>query len=347
MILWLNHLFNWYVRVVKSAFRKSYGGFESLRIVESEIPSVRATEILVQVVASSVNRTDSAVLRGKPWVFRFFTGLIRPRLATTGTDFAGIVESVGSSISEFSVGDRVYGFRDTGLGSHAEYVAVDVKEAVFTIPGSASFHDAVAMTEGAFYAVNFRKKVDLNSDSRVLVIGGTGGIGSVLIQILSAEEISVDAVAPAAHAELVTGLGVEHCFAIGDAAALESGEIYDVVFDSVGKSRFVTCAPAIKPGGAYLSSELGKHAENLYLPLVTKFFRKKKVMFPIPTDIRSSLQQVRDLKESGKFSSVIDREFPLVEIDEAFKFVETGQKIGTVVLAISPEIPRSSISSVV
>jgi len=99
---------------MKSAFRKSYGGFESLRIVESVIPVVKATEILVQVVASSVSRTDSAVLRGKPWVFRLFTGLIRPRHTATGTDFAGIVESVGSSVSEFRVGDRVYGFRDTG-----------------------------------------------------------------------------------------------------------------------------------------------------------------------------------------------------------------------------------------
>ena len=231
----------------------------------------------------------------------------------------------------------------TGLGSHAEYVAVDVKEAVFTIPESATFHDAIAMTEGAFYAVNFRRKAELNSASRVLVIGGTGAIGSALIQILAAEGIRVDAVAPAAHAELVTGLGAEHCFGIGEAAALESGEIYDVVFDSVGKSRFVTCAPAIKPGGAYLSSELGNHIENVYLPLVTKFFRKKKVLFPFPTDIAGSLQSIRDLRESGKFVSVIDREFPLVEITAAFEFVEKGQKKGTVVLAISPDLPGPSI----
>ncbi|MDE1047233.1 MAG: NAD(P)-dependent alcohol dehydrogenase [Candidatus Nanopelagicales bacterium] len=320
---------------MRASFRKSYGGFETLRIVEVGIPSVGATEILVRVMASSVSRTDSGVLRGKPWVFRFFTGLIRPRFTATGTDFSGIVESVGASVSKFSVGDRVYGFRDTGLGSHVEYLAVDVKEAVLTIPESASFHDAVALTEGAFYAVNFREKVDLNSDSRVLVIGATGGIGSSLTQILAAEGIWVDVVAPAAHAELVSRLGAKTCFDIGDTAALESGEIYDVVFDSVGKSRFVTCAPAIKPGGAYLSSELGNHAENLYLPIVTKFFRKKKVLFPIPTDISGSLEQVRNLNESGKFSSVIDREFALEDISAAFEFVEKGQKVGTVVLTIS------------
>jgi NADPH:quinone reductase-like Zn-dependent oxidoreductase len=317
---------------MRTAYRPGYGPPASLTIREVPTPEPGPDEVLVRVHAASVSRTDSGVLRGKPFVFRFFAGFPGPRFSATGCDFAGEVAAVGADVTTFSPGDRVYGFDDTGLGSHAQYVTVSVRKAVLPMPAGIDFAEAVGCTEGAFYAINFLNKVALQPESRVLVIGGTGAIGSAAVQLLSARDIAVDAVAPSEHADLVRSLGATTVFDSARGDYLQAAEPYDFVFDAVGKSRFRLCRPILTPTGAYLSSELGPRGENLALPLTTKVTRGQHVIFPIPRDPRGSLERVRQLVADGRFRAVIDRTYPLDRIREAFEYVESGRKIGTVVL---------------
>ena len=317
---------------MRTSFRPGYGPPEVLRIREVPVPRPADGEVLVRVRAASVNRTDSGILRGKPFVFRFFAGFPRPRFSATGCDFAGEVEAVGPGVAGFKVGDRVYGLDDTGLGSHTQYVAVPVSKAVLQLPEGLSFTDAVGCTEGAFYAVNFLNKVDLNPGQRVLVIGGTGAIGSAAIQLLVARGIDVDAVCPAQHFELVRSLGATTVFDAARRDHLVPREPYDFVFDAVGKSRFSLCRPILTERGIYVSSELGPRGENLALPLITAVGRGRRVAFPIPRDPAGSLRVVRDLVGRGAYRAVIDRTYALDEIVAAFEYMESGQKIGTVVL---------------
>ncbi|MBI1352464.1 MAG: zinc-binding dehydrogenase [Actinomycetales bacterium] len=315
-----------------TTFRPGYGPPEHLEIREAPVPDVSADEILVRVHASSVNRTDSGVQRGRPFIFRFFAGFPRPRYSATGTDFAGVVEAVGADVTEFSPGERVYGFDDTGLGTHAQYVALTRRTSVLRIPESLTFAEAVGLTEGAFYAVNFVNKVDAGPGSRILVIGGTGAIGSSAIQILVSRGVHVDAVAPVEHADLVRSLGATMVFDAGGTDHLVGTRPYDVVFDAVGKSRFSDCRAVLTEEGAYLSSELGPRGENLLLPAVTRARGGPRVTFPIPRDVHGSLAYVRRLAQRGQFRAVIDRTYPLADVRKAFEYVESGQKIGTVVL---------------
>ncbi|MEI8083309.1 MAG: NAD(P)-dependent alcohol dehydrogenase [Actinomycetes bacterium] len=317
---------------MRTTYRPGYGPPSILSIRDIPTPTPNADELLVRVRAASVNRTDSGILRGKPFIFRFFAGFPRPRFTATGCDFAGEVESVGGNVRDFAPGDRVYGLDDTGLGSHAQYLAVPAKKAILRIPDGMAFADAVGCTEGAYYAVNFLNKVPLQPHQRVLVIGGTGAIGSAAIQLLAAREIHVDAVCPTDHTELVRSLGAITVFDSASRDYLRPGDPYDFVFDAVGKSRFRLCRPILTEHGVYVSSELGPRGENLALPLTTKLTRGKRVVFPVPRDPKGSLLTVRDLIDKGAFRAVIDQTFPLDQIQEAFRYVESGQKIGTVVL---------------
>ena len=317
---------------MRSSHRPGYGPPSSLTITEAPVPSPAAGELLVRVRAASVNRTDIGVLTGKPFIFRFFAGFPRPRFTATGCDFAGEVVEVGASVHGFAPGDRVYGLKDTGLGSHAQFITVSATKTALHMPKDQSFAEAVACTEGAFYAVNFLNKVRLQPQDRVLVIGGTGAIGSASIQLLAARGIHVDAVCPAEHGELVKSLGASAVFDSAGTEFLKVAEPYNFVFDAVGKSRFSTCRPILAARGAYLSSELGPRGENLALPLTTKVTGRQRVIFPIPRDPQASLVIVRDLVERGAFRGVIDRTYPLDEIRQAFEYVASGQKISTVVL---------------
>lgn len=295
-------------------------------------PTPTSDEILVRVRAASVNRTDSGILRGKPFIFRFFAGFPNPRFVATGCDFAGEVEAVGAAVHDFVPGDRVYGFNDNGLGSHAQYMTVNAQKWVLKIPERLSFAQAVGCTEGAHYAVNFLNKVKVRADQRVLLIGGTGAIGSSAIQLLASRGNHVDAVCPAEHFELVRSLGAAAVFDSARVDYLDAREPYDFVFDAVGKSRFTLCKPILTEQGIYISSELGHRGENLLLPLTTKVGRGPRVLFPFPRDPKGSLALIRDLVEQGSFRPVIDRTYSLDEIATAFEYVESGRKIGTVVL---------------
>jgi NADPH:quinone reductase-like Zn-dependent oxidoreductase len=316
---------------MKALVRTVYGGPENLAFRETETPVPQAKEILVNVKARTISRTDCGVLWGEPKIIRLFTGLGKPKNTIPGTDFAGEVTKVGAAVDRFKVGDRVFGLNDVGLQSHAEYLVIKQNDAVEQIPDGVDYEEAAASLEGGHYAYNYIRKMGMQGNHQILVNGGTGAIGSTAIQMLKALGAYVVATAPTKHIDKVKALGADKIIDFEREDFTKTDEKFHFVFDSVGKSNFGKCKPIMLDGGIYVSSELGPGAENLYLPILT-LFSKRKVKFPTPTKRRESVKYISELLSAGKFNPLIDKVVSPDDIVEAFHYVNAGKKIGNVIL---------------
>jgi len=324
---------------MKAAVHTRYGPPDVVRISDVEKPTVKDHEVLVKVHATTVNRTDCGFRAAKPFIVRFFTGLLRPRVTVLGSEFAGVVEAVGSGVTSFTAGDRVFGFSEGRFGAHAEYLAIPGDGALAAMPANTTFEQAAPSTEGSHYALSYIRAAKIRSGQHVLINGATGAIGSAAVQLVKSLGASVTAVCGAPHVELVRGLGADRVIDNTAEDFTRDEQTYDVVFDAVGKSSFGLCKRLLTPRGIYLSSDLGPLSQNPLLALVTPPFGGRKVMFPIPPKHdQDGVRQFRDLIESGKFTPVIDRRYPLDQIVEAYRYVETGQKIGNVVISVDPGV---------
>jgi NADPH:quinone reductase-like Zn-dependent oxidoreductase len=292
---------------MKAAVHTTYGPPEVVQITEVEKPTPKDDEVLVRVRATTVNRTDSATRAAKPFFMRVVTGLVRPKVMVLGNEFAGEVAAVGSGVTSFRAGDRVFGYNEGPFGAHAEYMTIPEDGSVATMPASATFEDAAASTEGSHYALSFIRKAKIRSGQEVLVNGATGAIGSAAVQILKSLGVHVTAVCGTENVALVEGLGADRVIDYTAEDFTRDGQTYDVVLDVVGKSSFGRCKRLLKPGGLYFSSELGRLAQNPILALMTPLFRGKRVMMPIPRHDQEMVQYLKELLESGQFRPVIDR----------------------------------------
>ena len=320
---------------MKAVVRYQYGNFNQVRIENMPKPKLKSNDVMIRVYATTVNRTDCGVLTGSPYIFRFFVGWPKPRTPILGTDFAGIVEGVGEKVTKFKVGDKVWGFDDNGLPSQAEYLVYHEDKNILPIPDGLSFKEAAACAEGTHYAVNFLKYVKLGPESKVLVNGATGGIGSALVQLLKYQGVKVTATANTKNMELIQSLGIDKVIDYEKEDFTKLGEEFDVIFDAVGKSTFGKCKAILNKNGCYLSSELGDGIENLYLPLITKLKGGKRVLFPLPTDIKGSMAVIQKMVMEGKFRPIIEKSFSIEQAREAYQYVAAGQKTGNVVFEIS------------
>lgn len=324
---------------MKIAENVRYGEASVIAIVDRPIPKIKSNEILVNVHYSSVNRTDMGFLWGKPAATRLFTGLLKPSYPALGCEFAGQVTQIGDTVSRFKVGDRVFGFDDArrGFGGHAEYKAIKESRMVTQMPKGVSFKDAAVSTEGAHYAQGFINKVTLGPGSHVFVHGATGGIGSAMVQLLVARGVTVTASSTTEHVPVVSKLGAIEVID-WQTDPLESHQgTYDHFFDAVGKSSFKVARPMIKPGGAYVSSELGKRGENVWLSIINpiqRLFTKRNILFPVPSTNKKLLDEIALRLGTKEFKPLIDRTYAFSDIRLAYEYVETGQKLGNVVIQI-------------
>ncbi len=319
---------------MKAAVYAEYGSPSVLQIKKMKKPGPKDNEVLIKVYATTVNRTDCAMLRAKPFIMRFSTGLFKPKKPILGTDFAGKIESIGKNVESLKIGDKVFGFDDDGLRSHAQYMTLSENKGLTTMPNNISYEQAAASVEGAHYAYNFINKIAVKSGQKVLVNGATGAIGSAAVQLLKHFGVNVTAVCSSSNEELVKSIGAQEVIDFTKDDFTKGNEKYDFVFDAVGKSSFAKCKPLLRSGGAYISSELGSMAQNLIFALYTPIIGNKKVIFPFPSDCKRSVLLVKKLSAEGSYKAVIDRKYPLEKIDEAFRYVEKGQKIGNVVITI-------------
>lgn len=319
---------------MKAAVHTSYGPPEGVRIADVDRPVVRDGELLVRVRATTVNRTDCGYRAAKPFILRFFTGLIRPKVTILGTEFAGDVEAVGHGVTSFEVGDRVFGYSEGRFGAHAEYMTVPADGFVATVPAGLGFEEAAPATEGSHYALSIIRKTKVTTGQSVLVYGATGAIGSAAVQLLKSMGVDVTAVCATDHVELVEGLGADRVVDYTAGDFTQDVRSYDVVLDAVGKSTFGRCRRLLTPHGVYASTDLGPWGQNLVLGLVTPLLGRKRAQMPTPIEDPTMATYFKELMESGEFKPVVDRCYPLDEIVDAYRYVETGQKIGNVVIAV-------------
>jgi NADPH:quinone reductase-like Zn-dependent oxidoreductase len=319
---------------MQAAVQTRYGPPEVVQIAEVDRPTIGDQEVLVQVHATTVNRTDCACRAARPFFMRLFTGLVRPRAKVLGNEYAGVVEAVGRGVTAFSVGEKVFGYNEGPFGAHAQYLAVREDASIATMPADLTYAEAAPSTEGAHYALAQINGAKIIPGQHVLVIGATGAIGSAAVQLLRTRDVQVTGVCGPDHLDLVLGLGAERVIDYTTDDFTQDQQRYDAVLDAVGRSSFGQCRPLLKPAGIYVSSELGPHGQNPFLALLSPLQRGKRVKFPIPRHDQEMMRYFRDLIETGAFKPVIDRTYPLSQIVAAYRYVETGQKIGNVVITV-------------
>lgn len=319
---------------MKAAVHTRYGPPNVVSIAEVDKPSPGDKDMLVEVHATTVNRTDCAYRAARPFFARTATGITKPKRTILGTEFAGVVTEVGKNVTKFAAGDRVFGYNEGAFGTHAEFLSVPEDAALATVPPNVAFTTAAAATEGAHYALAFIRVAGIEAGQEVLVYGATGGIGSAAVQLLKTLDVTVTAVCDTSNVELVKGLGADQVLDYTTGEFDNHPLTYHAVFDAVGKSTFGQCKRLLKNGCAYISSELGPWAQNMFLPLLT-LGAGKKVKFPFPKHDQRMIEYLGGLLESGTFNPVIDRHYPLARIAEAHEYVETGRKIGNVIIDVA------------
>ena len=318
-----------------------YGPPEVAELRELDKPVPKANEVLIKVYATTVNRTDCGFRSASYFIIRLFSGLFVPKHQVLGNEFAGEIEAIGQDITSFKVGDKVFGYNDHTFGGHAEYMTMRESDSLATMPENLTYVESAPICEGGHYALCDIRAAKVKFGQQVLVNGATGAIGSAAVQLLKHFGANVTAVCDTKNLALVKSLGADVVIDYLKIDFTKSEKKFDFIYDAVGKSSFGKCKPLLKKNGIYKSTELGKNAENIFLALITPVLGGKRVLFPIPTMNKEDVVFLKELVEIGAFKPVLDRQYKLEQIVEAYKYVETGQKTGNVVLTtttlIQPE----------
>lgn len=319
---------------MKAAVYKKYGPPELVQVMEVAQPVPTENEVLIQVYASTVNRTDAGFRSAEYFVSRFWSGLFTPNYPILGSEFSGVVVDIGRRVKLFKPGDRVFGFNDETFGGHAEYMTIGENKALATIPENLDIYRSAAIAEGAHYALCNIRASRIRQGQKALVYGATGAIGSAAVQLLKQKGVWVTAVCNSSNVDLVKKLGADEVIDYQNQDFTKTATRYELIFDAVGKSSFKVCKPLLTGNGIYVSTELGKNGENVIFALLTPLFKSKKVIFPLPVSRKEDLLFLKILVENNEFQPVIDREYSLDQIVEAYRYVETGQKTGNVIVKI-------------
>ena len=253
---------------MRAVVHDRYGPPDVLRLADVEKPVPNEDEILIRIHATTVNRSDCGWRAAHPFFSRVFTGLLRPKRPILGSELAGVVEAVGSAVTEFEVGDEVFGIKS---GAHAEYVCARESAAVAHKPAAMSFEEAAAVCDGGIIALTCLRKADLREGQSIVVYGASGSIGTAAVQLAKAFGAEVTAVCNTKNVELVRSLGADEVVDYTAVDFTRNGKVYDVVFDSVGKHSFRRCRRSVKQGGVYIETDLGYLWHAPLLVLLTRW----------------------------------------------------------------------------
>jgi NADPH:quinone reductase-like Zn-dependent oxidoreductase len=319
---------------MRAAVLDRYGPPDVLRVEEVERPIPAADEVLVRVHAATVNRNDCAWRRGTPFVQRAFSGWRRPKARILGDEFAGTVAEVGRDVTRFVVGNEVFGVRaylDEGFGAQAEELTAREMSGIGHKPSNVSFEEAAAACDGALSALPFLRKAGVGPGTRILVYGASGAIGTAAVQLARHLGAEVTAFVGARNVELAKSLGATEVVDYARHDPTETGRRYDVIFDAVGKLSFLRMRRALTPRGSFGSS--GGLVNFAMVPLTARS-RGRRVLFAVPAFSQPNVRFLAELMESGAFRPVIDRVYPLDQVVDANRYVETERKTGNVVLTV-------------
>jgi NADPH:quinone reductase-like Zn-dependent oxidoreductase len=324
---------------MRAAINDRYGPPEVQRLEEVARPVPKEDEVLVKIYATTVTRTDIGVRSAKPVLIRLFFGLRRPKQRILGTELAGEIEAVGSAVTKFAVGDHVFGSTSSfQSGAHAEFIAMRETSPLALMPAGMTFEEAAAVSDGAILALMCREAAHVHKGQKMLIYGASGAIGTAGVQLAKYFEADVTAVCNTKNVELVRSLGADRVIDYTQEDFTKNGDTYDVIFDAVGKHSFKKSKGSLKPGGVYVATD---GFRNFFLALWTARIGDRKAIFPIPPHYtQKNVEFLKTVIEAGKFRAVIDRCYPLEEVVEATRYVETQQKTGNVVLTINGSTRR-------
>lgn len=318
---------------MRAAVNLRYGSPDVLQIRELPTPQPKAGQVLVRVHASTVSRTDCGMLEPHPFFVRLGAGLLRPKLTTLGLDFAGTVEALGAGVTAFRPGDRVFGLSPEVYGAHAEYLCVPADGAIAAMPAGTRFGEAV-VCEGAWYADAYLRALRVGPGDRILIHGAAGAIGTAALQLARVRGAAVTAVVATRHLDLARRLGAERVLDYTAQDFTRIDDRFDFVFDAVGKTTYARCRRLLTPEGAFAATDLGPWGQNPLLAIWSSLTGSHRVMFPLPQvkQARAVVEFLRTCIEAGDFRPVIDRTYPLDAIADAYRYVQTQQKTGVVVI---------------
>src|ERR1700688_1584426 len=328
---------------MKAAVIKRYGSPDVVKILEVPKPTPAADEVLIRVRATTVNRTDCGELRAHPFFMRFFYGLRRPNRTIFGFEFAGEVAAVGAGTRSFKPGDRVFGMCPSrSNGAQAEYVCVP-ERMVAAMPADARFDEAV-VCEGAFYANTVLEKIDLKPGHTILIYGASGAIGTAMVQLAKCAGAAVTAVVATPHLELAKSLGADRVVDYTAEDFTRIGETFDFVVDAVAVTSFFRCRKLLKRDGIFAATDLGPWGQNVVLMIWSSITRSNRVVIVVPGRIDGFVDFLKTRMEAGQFRAVVDRKYPLAAIADAYRYVETEQKVGIVVIDVASADERAHIA---
>jgi NADPH:quinone reductase-like Zn-dependent oxidoreductase len=315
----------------------AYGPPEVLTQVDLPTPVPRGDQVQIRVYATTVTSAECGMRRGEPRWGRVVLGLRRPRrgVRVLGLEFAGQVTAVGPAARRLRVGDRVFGFTGLGVGANAEYKCLSERASMTTMPANVTYAQAAAAVDGFTTARYFLHDLaGLRAGQRVLVIGASGSIGTFAVQLAKHIGADVHGVCSGRNAKLVTSLGAQRVFDYTVEDFTASGERYDAVFDTVGRSSFARCRPVLAPRGCYLPTT---GLINNALAARTAITGGPRVKTGMSVRKHAALAVLRDLLGEDRLEVVIDRVYPMAEIVEAHRYVDTGHKVGNVVVTVADE----------
>jgi len=325
---------------MKAVVYDMYGPPEVLHLEDVERPVPKDDEALIEIHATTVNRLDCHTREANRSngrvvmvLSRLVSGVRAPRQRILGSELAGTVEQAGRAVSEFKVGDRVFGLTGIRFGAHAEYRCMRESARIAHIPESMTFEQAAPMCDGALNALWCLRLADLEKRPKVLIYGASGAIGTAAVQLARHFKADVSAVCSTKNLELIKSIGAGRAIDYTTEDFTKNGETYDVIFDAVGKQTFARCRGSLRPGGAFLATD---GFRNIALAVWTSRFGDKKVIFKLPpVYTKVDVLFLKDLAEKREYRPVIDSVYPLEQVVAATKYVETQQKTGNVVLSVS------------
>jgi NADPH2:quinone reductase len=320
---------------MKAIVYKKYGSPNVLVPAEVEKPTPEPSEVLIRISATTVTTADCMMRRGDTFLSRILLGLLKPKnkFQILGTEFSGKIEAVGNKVSKFKIGDEIFAFRGFGTGCYAQYKCMSETGSIAIKPNNITYEEAASVVDGATTALFFLKeKGCIQKGQKVLINGASGSIGTFAVQLAKYFGAEVTGVCSTKNIQLVKSLGADKVVDYSKEDFTETGDNYDIIFDTVGKTTFEHSKAALNAIGKYISTVMT--FKLILQAFLTKFRNKKKVIFAMSLNKTDALNFIRTLIDEGKLKTIIDRRYPFEELPAAHEYVEKGHKTGNVVITI-------------
>lgn len=323
---------------MKAIIFTNYGSPDFLQLQEVAKPTPKDDQILIKIHATTVTAGDCEIRKSQQpdlfWLpLRLYIGVFKPRLKILGQEMAGEVEAVGKDVTRFKVGEQVFGSMEFQFGSYAQYACVSNKAMVLPKPTNMTYEEAAAVPTGGLTALSMLRKAGVGKGKKVLIYGATGSIGTFCIQIAKYYGAEITAVCNTVNFDLVKSLGASHVIDYTQEDYTQNGETYDIIFDTVGKNAFSRSKKSLTPKGVYIFGSFGSGwlLQGLWMMMTSR----KQALFGATETTLDDLVQLKDLIEAGHLKTVVDRSYLLEQMAEAHRYVDTGQKIGNVVITVT------------